>query len=85
MVDLWRLTPLSTKCQLYRGDQFFWWWKSEYLEVVKRKFLYLYYYYPICRARYRNGTYFLLQDITFVSWVFFLCGGSMVFNYIKLD
>jgi hypothetical protein len=23
MVDLWRLTPLSTKCQLYRGDQFF--------------------------------------------------------------
>ena len=32
MVDLWRLTPLSTKCQLYRGDQFFWWWKSEYLE-----------------------------------------------------
>ena len=43
---LWCLTPLSTTFNLYRGGQFYWWWKPAYPEKTTDK-LYRVMLYPV--------------------------------------
>ena len=75
---LWCLTPLSTILQSYRGDQFYWWRKPEYLKKTLA-----------CRKSMTNFSHKVVS--VHLSWVGFKlttlvlidadCTGSCKFNY----
>jgi hypothetical protein len=78
-IGLWYLTPLSTMSKLYRGNQLYWRWKSEYPEKTTDL------------SEVSNKLYHIMLYQEHLAWVGFElttlvvictdCTGSCKFNY----